>query len=53
MLFPIRGAPALRRQPWVTLGLIAANLAVFLYQSRLGPQAAVALFLQKGRWLPT
>ena len=48
MLFPIRGAPALRRQPWVTLGLIAVNLAIFLYQSRLGPQAGAALVLQKG-----
>jgi len=48
MLFPIRGAPALRRQSWVTLGLIAVNLAVFLYQLRLGPQAGAALVLQKG-----
>ena len=52
MLFPIRGAPALRRQPWVTLGLIAANLAVFLYQLRLGPQAGAALVLQKGAVAP-
>ncbi len=48
MLFPIRGAPALRRPPWVTLGLIAVNLAVFLYQLRLGPQAGADLVLQKG-----
>lgn len=48
MLFPLRGAPALRRQPIVTLGLIAVNLAVFFYQMRLGPQAGAALVLQKG-----
>ncbi|MGA7579538.1 MAG: rhomboid family intramembrane serine protease [Desulfobaccales bacterium] len=48
MLFPIRGAPALRRQPWVTLGLIAVNVAVFLYELRLGPQGAAALVQHKG-----
>ncbi len=48
MFFPLRGAPALRRQPLVTLGLIAVNVAVFIYQSRLGPQAGAALVLQKG-----
>ncbi len=48
MLFPLRGAPALRRPPLVTLGLIAVNLAVFFYQMRLGPQAGAALVLQKG-----
>jgi len=47
-MFPIRGAPAKQRRPWVTLGLIAANVAVFLYQLHIGPQAAADLFLQKG-----
>ena len=47
-MFPIRGAPAKQRRPWVTLGLIAANVAVFLYQLHIGPQAAAALFLHKG-----
>lgn len=47
-MFPIRGAPAQQRRPWVTLGLIAVNLAVFLYQLHIGPDAAAALFLQKG-----
>lgn len=47
-MIPIRGTPAKQRWPWVTLGLIAANVAVFLYQLHIGPQAAAALFLQKG-----
>ncbi len=47
-MFPIRGAPATQRRPWVTLGLIAANVAVFLYQLHIGPEAAADLFLQKG-----
>lgn len=47
-MFPIRGAPAKQRRPWVTLGLIGANVAVFLYQLYIGPQAAADLFLQKG-----
>ncbi len=47
-MFPIRGAPAKQRWPWVTLGLIGANVAVFLYQLHIGPQAAADLFLQKG-----
>jgi rhomboid family protein len=48
MLFPLRGAPPLRRLPLVTLGLIGLNVAVFLYQLRLGPQAGATLVLQKG-----
>jgi membrane associated rhomboid family serine protease len=32
----------------VTLGLIAANVAVFAYQLHIGPQAALNLFWQKG-----
>ncbi len=47
-MFPIRGAPAQERRAWVTLGLIAANVAVFLYQVHIGPQATAALFVQKG-----
>ena len=47
-MIPIRGTPAKQRWPWVTLGLIAANVAVFLYQLYIGPQAAQALFLHKG-----
>jgi membrane associated rhomboid family serine protease len=48
MLFPLRGAPALRRQPLATLGLIAVNVAIYIYQSRLGPQAGADLVLQQG-----
>jgi membrane associated rhomboid family serine protease len=47
-MIPIRGAPARRRWPWVTLGLIAVNVAVFLYQLHIGPDAAWNLFQQKG-----
>ena len=38
----------MRRRPWVTLGLIAVNVAIFLYQLHLGPDAAAALFVHKG-----
>jgi membrane associated rhomboid family serine protease len=47
-VIPVRGAPATRRWPWVTLGLIAVNLAIFLYQLHIGPQAATDLFYAKG-----
>jgi membrane associated rhomboid family serine protease len=47
-MIPIRGAPAKRARPWVTLGLIAVNVAVYLYQLHIGPEATGALFLQKG-----
>jgi len=47
-MIPIRGTPARRGIPWVTLGLIAANLAVYVYQLYIGPQAAGDLFAQKG-----
>ena len=47
-MIPIRGAPARQRRPWVTLGLIAVNVAIFLYQLHIGPDAAAALFVHKG-----
>jgi membrane associated rhomboid family serine protease len=47
-MIPIRGAPAKRRWPWVTVGLIAVNVAVYLYQLHLGPDGAMHLFAQKG-----
>lgn len=47
-MIPLRGAPAKGRWPWVTLSLIAINVAVFLYQLYIGPQAATDLFWQKG-----
>jgi membrane associated rhomboid family serine protease len=47
-MIPIRGAAVRHRWPWVTLGLIALNLAVYLYQLHIGPQAAIDLFWQKG-----
>jgi len=47
-MIPIRGAPGTRCRPWVTLGLIAINVAIFLYQLHIGPEAALGLFSQKG-----
>lgn len=47
-MIPIRGAPARQGRPWVTLGLIAVNVAIYLYQVHIGPDAAAALFVQKG-----
>ena len=41
-------APAKSRWPWITLGLIAVNLAIFLYQLHIGSDAATDLFYQKG-----
>jgi membrane associated rhomboid family serine protease len=47
-MIPLRGAAARHRRPWVTLGLIAANVLIFLYQLHIGPQAASDLFWQQG-----
>ncbi len=47
-MFPIRGAPAKQRRPWVTLGLIAANVAVFLYQLYIGPEAPSGYLFPEG-----
>jgi membrane associated rhomboid family serine protease len=47
-MIPIRGAPAKHHWPWVTLGLIAVNLGIFLYQLHIGPDASTDLFYQKG-----
>ncbi len=48
-MIPIRGAPARQRRPWVTLGLIAVNLAIFLFiRYHLGLEAESAIFTQKG-----
>lgn len=46
-MIPIRGA-ARNRWPLVTLGLIAVNVAVYLYQLHLGPHGESALFLKGG-----
>ncbi|MDD2903042.1 MAG: rhomboid family intramembrane serine protease [Syntrophales bacterium] len=46
-MIPIRGAAG-NSWPWVTLGLIALNVAVYLYQLHLGPQGESTLFLQGG-----
>lgn len=46
-MIPIRGAPG-SSWPLVTLGLIAVNVAIYLYQLQLGPQGESALFLKGG-----
>jgi membrane associated rhomboid family serine protease len=46
-MIPIRGAAG-KSWPLVTLGLIAVNVAVYLYQLHLGPQGESALFLKGG-----
>jgi membrane associated rhomboid family serine protease len=47
-VIPLRGAPAKHRWPWITLGLIAVNLAIYLYQLHIGSDAATDLFYNKG-----
>ena len=46
MLIPLRDHNPTRRVPWITIGLIAVNLAVFLREIALGPD--MHLFL--ARW---
>lgn len=47
-MIPIRGLPARNGRPWVTLGLIAVNVLIFLYTLKIGPEAALSLFWQGG-----
>jgi|UniRef100_A0A7V6A2S3 membrane associated rhomboid family serine protease len=47
-MIPVRGAPTKNGWPWVTLGLIAVNVLVFLYTLKIGPDAALALFWKGG-----
>lgn len=44
-MIPIKDYPGPRRRmPWVTWGIIAVNIAVFLYQISLGPAASTFMF---------
>ncbi len=44
-MIPIKDYPGPRRRlPWVTWGIIAVNIAVFLYQVSLGPDAPAFMF---------
>jgi membrane associated rhomboid family serine protease len=44
-MIPIKDYPGPRRRvPWATWGLIAANVAIFLYQVSLGPDAPAFMF---------
>jgi len=47
-MIPIRGAPTKNGRPWVTLGLIAVNVLIFLYTLKIGPEAALSLFWKGG-----
>lgn len=47
-MIPIRGTPAKHGRPWVTLGLIAVNVLIFIYTLKIGPKAALSLFWQGG-----
>lgn len=48
MILPFRGAKTRHGWPWVTLGLIALNVAIFLYLLYLGDRASMALYSDKG-----
>lgn len=44
-MIPIKDYPGPRRRvPWITWGLIAANVVIFLYQLSLGPEAQAFMF---------
>src|SRR5438067_12421476 len=44
-MLPIKDYPGPRRRlPWVTWGIIAVNIVVFLYQVSLGPDAPAFMF---------
>src|SRR5438270_11039670 len=44
-MIPIKDYPGPRRRlPWVTWGIIAVNIVVFLYQVSLGPDAPAFMF---------
>ncbi|MBN1193057.1 MAG: rhomboid family intramembrane serine protease [Coriobacteriia bacterium] len=45
-MIPIRDENPTRRVPWVTLALIAANIAVFVYEFTLDPVALEAFWTQ-------
>lgn len=47
-MIPVRGPATRGRWPWVTLGLIALNVVIFLYTLHIGPKAALNLFFQGG-----
>lgn len=47
-MIPLRGVAARGNRPWITLGLIALNTAVFLYTLHIGPRATLNLFMTAG-----
>ncbi|MBW1917433.1 MAG: rhomboid family intramembrane serine protease [Deltaproteobacteria bacterium] len=51
-MIPLRGVPARRQWPLITIGLVAFNLVIFLYQLYLGPEASLEL-IWKGGAIPS
>ncbi len=51
-MIPIKDDNPTRRLPWVTLAIIALNIAVFLYESSLG-DAALLRFITNWSFVPT
>jgi len=51
-VIPIKDDNPTRRLPWVTLAIIALNIAVFLYESSLG-DAALTSFITRWSFVPT
>jgi membrane associated rhomboid family serine protease len=47
-MIPVRGPATKGGLPWITLGLIALNVAVFLYTLHIGPEASLNLFFKGG-----
>jgi membrane associated rhomboid family serine protease len=47
-MIPLRGASARGNRPWITLGLIALNVVIFLYTLHIGPKATLNLFFKGG-----
>jgi membrane associated rhomboid family serine protease len=50
-VIPIKDDNPTRRTPWVTIAIIAANVAVFLYESSLGDTALLA-FISEWSFVP-
>jgi membrane associated rhomboid family serine protease len=47
-VIPLRDLVPVRRRPWVTYGLIAANVVIFGYKALLSPEAASLLAYRHG-----
>lgn len=50
-MIPIKDDNPIRRTPWVTIAIIALNIAVFIYESSLG-DAALVRFINEWSFVP-